>query len=305
MRAAGGTSWSSFPTQFDGQHLVARFDDASLAPGGYVIDATSCDNAGNCASSEETLTLPVRTASVSNVGFEKAKHIVRRCAGKQARIARHKRHTRRLCRSPKLVRKGHERVPFGRAAFLGGLLTTAQGTPIPDANVAILAAPNNGLAQYRQIAAASTDAAGAWQVRVPPGPSRLISAVYAGSSTIQPSRGEVKLIVPASIRVLRVWPRHVPWGGKVHLKAKLVGGFLPAGGALVRLRLGFGDAKITYGVQEHVAGNGTFRVTNAFGPGPPGLVRRYWLQECTLPEGNYPYAPACGPRSGVTVGGST
>jgi hypothetical protein len=112
------------------------------------------------------------------------------------------------------------------------------------------------------------------------------------------------LIVPASVRVLRVWPRHVRWGGRIHVRAQLLGGFLPAQGALIRLRLGYGNAKITYGVQEHVGGDGTFEVTNQFGPGSPAIVRHYWLQECTLPEGDYPFAPACGPRSAVTVGGA-
>jgi hypothetical protein len=89
----------------------------------------------------------------------------------------------------------------------------------------------------------------------------------------------------------------------VHIKAQLIGGYLPAEGALVRLRLGYGHAKITYGVREHVGGNGIFEVTNRFGPGPASLVLHYWLQECTLPEGDYPFAPACGPRDAVTVGG--
>jgi hypothetical protein len=83
-----------------------------------------------------------------------------------------------------------------------------------------------------------------------------------------------------------------------------MGGYLPPGGALVRLRLGYGNAKVTYGVREHVGGDGVFEITNRFGPGPAGLIRHYWLQECSLPEGDYPFAPACGPRSSLTVGGT-
>jgi len=109
--------------------------------------------------------------------------------------------------------------------------------------------------------------------------------------------------VPASVKVLRVWPRHVAWGGQVHIEAQLAGGFLPADGALVRLRLGYGNAKTTYGVQEHIGGDGSFEVTNTFGAAPASAIRRYWLQECTLPEGDYPFAPACGPRDTVIVGG--
>jgi hypothetical protein len=38
-----------------------------------MIQATSCDNGSNCASTDETLTLPVRTASVLSTSFEKIK----------------------------------------------------------------------------------------------------------------------------------------------------------------------------------------------------------------------------------------
>jgi len=71
IRPASGGSWQSLPTQFDGSHLLARFDDATLAPGQWVIQATSCDNAGNCATTSETLNLPVRMASVSSASFQK------------------------------------------------------------------------------------------------------------------------------------------------------------------------------------------------------------------------------------------
>jgi len=49
MRPAAGGSWQSLATEFDGPHLLARFDDATLAPGKWLVQATSCDNAGNCA----------------------------------------------------------------------------------------------------------------------------------------------------------------------------------------------------------------------------------------------------------------
>jgi hypothetical protein len=300
MRPAGGGSWDSLATRFDGSHLLARLDDATLAPGQWVIQANACDRAGNCATTDETLNLPLRTGSVSSVGFEKLKDP----PGTAARCERRRHHRHhRVCDKPHLVLSGEERVAHGKPAHLHGLLTTAQGAPIAHARILILTAPNNGLSQYGETSSATTGSGGAWGVTLPAGPSRLISAVYNGSATIQPSQGWAKLVVPASVRVIRVWPRHVPWGGKVHIEARLVGGYLPSEGALVRLRLGYGRSKITYGVREHVGGNGTFEVTNRFGPGPASLTLRYWLQECTLPEGDYPFAPACGPRDAVTVGG--
>ncbi len=302
MRPAGGGSWSPLQTRFDGRHLLARVDDAQLAPGPWVIQATSCDNAGNCSSGQETLTLPLRTASESRIGFGKVTDAVLACRARTSH-RRHQRRTKTFCPRFNFAPRKRAAVSFGRRAAVHGTLTTAQGAPIPDARVAIVTAPDNRVGQFREIGSVTTDATGAWGAALPPGPSRIIRAAYAGSPTLQPSSGQARLIVPASVKVLRVWPRHVVWGGQVHIRAQLLGGFLPPQGALVRLRLGYGNARITYGVREHVAGNGTFVVTNRFGPGPPLVVRHYWLQECTLPEGDYPFAPGCGPRSAVTVGG--
>lgn len=303
LRPAAGGNWESLATQFDGAHLRARFDDATLAPGPWTVRATSCDNAGNCASTQETLSLPVRVGSVSSAEFEQVRHPHRAAATCSERRAASRRDRHRHCRHPKIVLTSRDRVAFGAPARLRGRLTSAQGTPIAGANISILTTPANGLSVYRLAAAATTGSDGYWTTVVPSGPSRRIDALFGGSPTIQPSQSWATLVVPASIRVLRVWPRHIPWGRKVHIEAQLVGGYLPPAGALVRLRLGYGSARITYGVQEHVAGDGIFEVTNSFGPGPPGLELQYWLQECTLPEGDYPYAPACGPRDRVTVGG--
>ena len=110
-------------------------------------------------------------------------------------------------------------------------------------------------------------------------------------------------IVPAKIRLVRVWPARVPWGGTVHLVGQLLGGYLPPGGALVRLRIGYGSTYETYGVEEHVSGNGRFSTVASFGPGDPSILRTYWFQIASLPMGNYPYAPAASQRVPVIVGG--
>ena len=54
--------------------------------------------------------------------------------------------------------------------------------------------------------------------------------------------GQVTETVPAKVKLLRVVPRRVAWGGTVRIAGQLVGGYLPAGGALVRLRIGLGSA---------------------------------------------------------------
>lgn len=115
--------------------------------------------------------------------------------------------------------------------------------------------------------------------------------------------GAIKEVVPARIRLIKVSPRRVAWGGVVRLVGQLKGGYLPPEGALVRLRIGQGSVVTTYGVREHVAGNGRFSTTYIFGAGDPATFRTFWFQLSSLPMGDYPFAPANNRRIRVVVGG--
>jgi hypothetical protein len=222
--------------------------------------------------------------------------------GKEVRVKRKK--VVRVVLPPRLVGAATRRVRHGRATTVSGWLGTYGGIALGGQTVRVLAAPDDGLGQFSQVAAVTTAADGTWTATLPAGPSRLVEAVYDGASTTEPSQSaQVQLIVPADVRLLRVWPRRVPWGATVHLAGQLVGGYLPAGGALVRLRLGFRSTYNTYGVQEHVGGNGWFSTVATFGPGAARIHRTYWFQIASLPMGNYPYAPAASRRVTVIVGG--
>ena len=69
------------------------------------------------------------------------------------------------------------------------------------------------------------------------------------------------------------------------------------------MRIGRKNDKTTYGVKEHVAGNGHFKTTYTFGAGAASYHRTYWFQIATLPGGNYPYSPSHSGRIYVKVGG--
>jgi hypothetical protein len=199
-----------------------------------------------------------------------------------------------------------ERIGFGARTKVGGRLTLKGGSGLAGQTIHVMAAPNNRSGNFKQVATTRTGPGGRWQVTLRPGPSRLIKAIYSGSSTDEPTKSpQARVTVPAKVEVLRLWPRRVHWGGTVHIVGRLDGGYLPPApaGELVRLRLGYGRSYITYGVKTDVTGNGRFAVTYKFGPGPSQLVRRYWFEECTLPADDYPYAPACSRRITVRVGG--
>ena len=249
-------------TSFDGAHLLGHFDDAGLR-GPYVIRATSCDNVGNCASTTETLTMPLRLAAASDLGFTRIgspAKVVRKRVLVDFRYKRERRHGRivkvrtgghyqriRLvihantrC-GHKLVKTGPQRwreitvcrqlglhvvtstrVPHGKPFTVHGLLITTQGVPIASVPVSILTAPDNGLNQFAQVASATTDSGGAWSATLPPGPSRIIRAVYGGSATVLPASGQATVTVPARI-TLTASPHQVPWDGVVTFRGHLDG----------------------------------------------------------------------------------
>jgi hypothetical protein len=153
-------------------------------------------------------------------------------------------------------------------------------------------------------AVATTAANGSWSARLPAGPSRLVTASFAGTPDTEAALAPpARLTVPAKVKLLKVYPRRIPWGGTVHLVGQLDGGYLPPGGALVRLRIGEGSSFTTYGVHTHVGGKGRFSTTYTFGAGQPAVHRSFWFEIASLPMGDYPYAPGNSRRLSVLVGG--
>ena len=205
---------------------------------------------------------------------------------------------------PHVIAKTSRVVGFGRSTTVSGYLGTSSGIAIMGHAVSVLTAPDNGSNEFTQAAVVTTAANGTWTAKLPAGPSRIVEAVYGGDPTTEgASSGQVHVIVPAKVKLLSVSPSRVAWGGTVRITGKLLGGYLPPGGALVRLRIGQGSSYQTYGVQEHVTGNGRFTTSYTFGAGYAGIFKSFWFQIATLPMGNYAYAPAASGRRSVVVGG--
>jgi hypothetical protein len=222
--------------------------------------------------------------------------------GKRVRVKRHE--TVRVVVLPHVLHQARRRVGHGRATTISGWLGTYRGLALGGQQVRILAAADDGRDRFGQVTAATTAPNGSWSAKLPPGPSRLVEARYGGGAGVQPSvSGLVHEIVPAKVELLSVAPHAVAWGGTIRLVGRLKGGHLPAGGALVRLRIGLGSSFTTYGVHEHVERKGRFSTTYTFGVGDPSVHRSYWFQIASLPMGDYPYAPASSRRVAVLVGG--
>jgi hypothetical protein len=265
----------------------------------YATNRAVDGNGAATASPTQTWSLKIGEPVQIYAGFPKT---TRDCHRVRERVRKRIKRVRR-CGSRTRERQT-ERVRFGRRVTLSGWVVTADGTPLAHVPVTIMTAPDEESYSWQQIAVVTTSSEGGWSATLPPGPSRLIEAYYAGAATLEQSTSvPVRVLVPAKIRLIRIWPPRVAWGGTIRITGQLLGGYLPPGGALVRLRIGYGRSFTTYGVQEHVTGNGRFSTTYTFGLGDPSVYRSYWFQIASLPMGNYPWAPAASGKRFVLVGG--
>jgi hypothetical protein len=224
--------------------------------------------------------------------------VVRR-HGRVVRVHR----VRRVVLLPHRVHQSVRMIRHGRGSTVSGVLLLSDGTPVVGQTVTILAAPNTGDPRFQAVSSAVTDTNGFWVARIPSGPSRLLEAEYAGTTTMAAaSSTTVKLRVPARLRILSHTLR-VAWGQTVRFTGRLYGGFIPPGGVNLRLRYGYGRSWTTYGVKTHVGGDGRFATSFTFGPGDPRDHLRFRFEFATLPGGAYPWAPAHSNIAEVAVGG--
>jgi hypothetical protein len=189
---------------------------------------------------------------------------------------------------PHTVQASSRRVRFGARTTIHGWLGTTHGLALGGQRVRILTAPDNGQRAFSHVMTVRTKANGNWSARLPKGPSRIVEAAYGGATQDEPSAGEARIVVPASVR-LRVHPRHAHWGRRIVLSGRLRGGHLPAAGETVILAVRFGGKTHDF---AHVAvrKHGHFRYVYTFLPGHGSVS--YPFSAETVRESDYPFAPA-------------
>lgn len=203
---------------------------------------------------------------------------------------------------PRAVTKAKKRVGYGRATTVSGWLGTSDGIAIGGVPVELLTAPDNGQGQFTPAATATTAANGSWTARLGPGPSRLVKASYAGSATLLPTTSPaVQTIVPAKIRI-KITPTIVPWGSKIRITGRVLGGYVPTSSNLLRLNVGIGRLGQLEGLPR-IQRDGRFVIVWKFDAGRG--VLHPWFSVGTLAESVFPYAPATSKRIVVTVGEHT
>ncbi len=206
--------------------------------------------------------------------------------------------TERVVLLPRRVFVKRKRVAHGSATRVRGWLGTAQGQALAHQRIYVLTAPANGERHFRMVATARTSADGGWSVRLRPGPSRLVKAVYGGGRTVEPSTSTIaRLTVPSAI-TLGLSPNHTHWGGTIRISGRLHGGYVPPAGEVVLLRIGWrgGSTEIGHLYSDRT---GRFHATYTFLRGNGTETYRIWAT--TAKETDYPFAPNRSQRIPVMV----
>jgi hypothetical protein len=177
LRQAGSHGrFEEVPTRVVGDRLVAHWDSDSYPHGKYEFLATGYDRAGNTATSsgrdrgaKMVLVNPLKTQAQLEVGFGA-------------------RRTRRL--------------RFGHGVKFGGRLRNISGAPLGGQEVAVTETFARGSQPSRRTTAVRTRPDGTFSLQLQPGPSRDVSAAFAGTRTLTRASGRtVHLGVLASVRL--------------------------------------------------------------------------------------------------------
>ncbi|HEX3243133.1 MAG TPA: carboxypeptidase-like regulatory domain-containing protein [Solirubrobacterales bacterium] len=236
VRAAGsGDRFQPLPTQVLADGLRARWDSEAYLPGRFEFRATGYDAAGNAGTADPMiLPNPLKTPTTLSIGFGGETLVWQNCTRKGSG-----RHCRREAVS-ELERRPQSRVvPYGRGTLVSGLLRSASGTPVPSTPVRILETLGHGPGARTRIATVGTDSGGRFSIRLPAGPSREISASFAGTRTLtRAATPSLRLGVRSRIR-LHVSAAKAKIGGRpIVFSGRVVGGpgEMPADGKALSLQ---------------------------------------------------------------------
>lgn len=216
--------------------------------------------------------------------------------GHKVRV-RHVRYVR-IVLPPRSVNSTAVRQQFGHWMQLEGWLGTSGSASAGVQPVEIMAAPDNGSGAFTPVASTFTNPDGSWLVALPPGPARIVEAVFPGSTTLEPaSSNQITVTVPADVQ-LGIHPARTHWGGKIRISGRLLGGYIPPSGELVLLRIGWagGSTEIGHVITDS---SGRFHATYTFLRG--NGTEHYWIWAESARESDYPFASASSQRVQITV----
>ncbi len=279
-RAEGAATWIPLDTVLTGGELQARVDSTSVLPGIYEFRALATDVAGNVVETTRRQDgLQMRLEFPLKAGVDLTAVLE---PGGSKRMT----------------------IRYGKRSRVAGILREASGKPIPDQEVVVTEFFGEGALIRERITNVQTDDRGHWHTRLPAGPSRRVTATYAGTQrylSTQALGGRLAVRTKASLRTSK---SRVPEGGRVVFRGKLgrLGARIPTGGKLLELQVK--QDKNTYqtvGQGFRSKPSGRYRIAYRFGRFYQYDVR-FRFRVKVAREADWPYkAPVRSRARAITV----
>lgn len=279
-RREGTTLWIPLETVRKGDELQARVDSSAVPAGNYEFRATATDVAGNAVETtrrQDGLTMrlafPLKSGVDLSAGLE---------PGGSQRMT----------------------IRYGKPSQVAGILQSAAGDPLGNAEITVVEYFGEGALIRERVTRVRTDSQGRWQSRLPAGPSRAVSASYAGTKRYLPETSEAAHLAVRTKASLRTSKKKVPEGKRVTFRGRLgrLGAAVPAGGKLLELQVREdGNKYQTVGEGFRSKPSGRYRIGYRFGRFYQYDVRfRFRIKVAR--EADWPYqAPVRSKQRTVTV----
>jgi hypothetical protein len=273
VRAAGTSDpYEALPTVGAGETMLARWRSDDYPIGEYEFRVTGYDAAGNASTStarsngsQMVLPNPLKSRTILIAGFGDGSGSLF-----QARPVR-----------------------YGRSTTFSGRLTGTSDSPLGSRPVTVVERFDPGASAPRRATVVATADDGRFSVRLSPGPSREVFALFGGTSTAtgaasRPLRLEVKsgVSMRVSTPVAEVGGRPIVFRGAIASAP----GELPAGGATVQLQ--FRAAGLPWTEFRTVQSNrlGHFRYAYRFSDDDSRGVR-FQFRAFVPTQSDWPYEP--------------
>jgi hypothetical protein len=216
LRPAGsGGRFQPLPTEAARGTLVARWNSDDYPRGDYEFRAVGYDAAGNSAASTDgagggplVLRDPVKRVARLAFGFGADQLVIQRCARADGARRCHRAVVRSFAKRP-----ASRALPCCHGALVGGRLLDSGGEPLAGQSIDLVETFARGARTGTRTTTVTTDARGAFRARLAPGPSRQVSAEFAGTRHLTRADGRgLRLRVRAGVR-LRVSTTKARVGG--------------------------------------------------------------------------------------------
>ncbi|HET7177197.1 MAG TPA: hypothetical protein VFI63_00770 [Solirubrobacterales bacterium] len=264
-RAGSGDRFEALPTEADGAGLRARWDSDSWPAGDYEFRASGYDAAGNATTT------------------------TRRASGAAMVLSNP------LKTPVSLSRRGpaERLLPYGRGAPFSGRLVAGLSTPLAGMPVRIVERFEPGSSDSERVSTVWTDSEGNFAARLAPGPSREVTAAFAGTPTLsRAATHALRLRVRSGLRlrvssaVARVGGRPLVFSGR----ARAAGCAIPPGGKAIQLQFRLPGLPWSEFRTVQTDARGRFRYAYRFSD-DDSRGGRFQFRAFAPAQGGWPYEP--------------